>query len=63
MDVLGLRAESAGIVLGVDCYLFHPQVEYAYYPPIPSYPNFSAKVFRSHRVIGLGYLDVSVAVN
>jgi len=48
VDMFIVSAESARIALDMNGYLFHPQVEYAYYPPIPSYPNLSAKVLRSH---------------
>ncbi len=48
VDMFIVSAESARIALDMNGYLFHPQVEYAYYPSIPSYPNLSAKVLRSH---------------
>ena len=63
VQVPGIGAEAALIVLGMDRNLLHPVVEHPHRASVPPHPDLAAEIFRRHRVVGLGDLDMAVAAD
>ena len=63
VDVLGIGAEPARLLPGVQGDLFHARVVDAHQPQIPPRPHPPPDIFGRHRVIRPGHFDVPVQMH
>ena len=62
-EVIAERTEAARLVAHVQRDLLEAMIEDPHYPRVPTDPHAAAQVLGRRGVIGLGHLDVAVAID